>query len=170
MKRHLIASTASLGIRNESSAVGRVANRTHTAFNESSRAQRASGEPSLALASANVWRHTLILTGELNHRSAHVLEAEIERLCEEGVGAIALDLRELTYIDSVGVAVIAFRFRLCKSRGYDFALIPGSRLIHRAFEQAGVTDLLSSREDDEVASPRPPALVLGHRSRDGCEQ
>jgi anti-anti-sigma factor len=123
----------------------------------------------LVLASVSVWTHTLIPTGELDHRSAHVLEAEIERLCEEGVTGITLDLRELTYIDSIGVAVIAFRCGLCKRRGYDFALIPGSRFVHRAFEQAGVADLLPFQEDD-VAASRRPALVLGHRSRDGCEQ
>jgi len=32
---------------------------------------------------------------------------ELERLCEEGLTGITLDLRELTYIVSTGVAVIA---------------------------------------------------------------
>lgn len=169
MKRHLTASAVSIGTRNESGAVASVANRTHTAFNKNARTQPASSEPSLALASVRVWTHTLILTGELNHRSAHALEAEIERLCEDGVTGITLDLRELTYIDSVGVAAIAFRCGLCKRRGYDFALIPGSRFIHRAFERAGVTDLLPFHEDD-LAARRQPALALGRRSRDGCEQ
>jgi anti-anti-sigma factor len=121
------------------------------------------------LASVSVRTHTLILIGELDHRSAHALEAEIDRLCEEGVTGITLDLRELTYIDSIGVAVIAFRSGLCKRRGYDFALIPGSRLIQRAFEQSGASESLPFKEDD-VSSRRLPALVLSHRSRDDCEQ
>jgi anti-anti-sigma factor len=169
MKRHRTASAVGIGTRSESGAVGSVANQTHTAFNKNTRTQPASSKPSLALASESDWKHTLILAGELNHRSAHALEAEIERLCQEGVTGITLDLRELTHIDSIGVAVIAFRCGLCKRRGYDFALIPGSRFIRRAFEQAGVTDLLSFQEDD-VAAPRQPALVLVHCSRDGCEQ
>jgi anti-anti-sigma factor len=169
MERHRMASAVGIGRRNEGGAVASVANRTRTSFNKNTRAQPALSEPGLVLASVSVWTHTLVLTGELNHRSAHALEAEIERLCQEGVTGITLDLRELTYIDSIGVAVIAFRCGLCERRGYDFALIPGSRLIHRAFEQAGVADLLPFQEDD-VADSRPPALVLGHRSRDGCEQ
>jgi anti-anti-sigma factor len=169
MKRHRTASAVGIDRRNEGGAVGSVANRTHTSFNVSTPTQPAPSEPSLVLASVSVWTHTLVLTGELNHRSAHALEAEIERLCQEGVTGITLDLRELTYIDSIGVAVIAFRCGLCERRGYDFALIPGSRFIHRAFEQAGVADLLPFGDDDVVASRRP-ALVLGHRSRDGCEQ
>jgi anti-anti-sigma factor len=168
MERHRRASAVGVGRGNEGGAVGSVANRTRTSFNTNTRTQPAPSEPSLVLASVNVWTHTLVLTGELDHRSAHALEAEIERLCQEGVTGITLDLRELTYIDSIGVAVIAFRCGLCQRRGYDFALIPGSRFVHRAFEQAGVTDLLPFQED-EVASRRP-ALVLGHRSRDGCEQ
>jgi anti-anti-sigma factor len=169
MKRHQRALAVSIGTRNEGGAVGSVANRRHTAFNKNTRTRPPSSEPSLVLASVSVWTHTLILTGELNHRSAHVLEAEIERLCEEGVTGITLDLRDLTYIDSIGVAVIAFRCDLCKRRGYDFALIPATPFIHRTFEQAGVTDLLPF-QDDDVAAPRLRALVLGHRSRDGCEQ
>jgi anti-anti-sigma factor len=142
MKRHLTASAVSVGARSEGDAVGSVATRPHAAVSTNTRSQPASSEANLVLASVDVQTHTLILTGELDHRSAHALEAEIERLCEEGVTGITLDLRELTYIDPIGVAVIAFRCGLCKRRGYDFALIPGSRFVHRAFEQAGVTDLL----------------------------
>jgi anti-sigma B factor antagonist len=105
----------------------------------------------LVSASVDIREHRLILTGELDRRSAHSLESEIERLCAEGVDSITLDLRELRYIDSIGVAVIAFRCRLCQRRGYEFALIPGGRMIHRAFEQAGVAGLLPFQEDDGAA-------------------
>lgn len=168
MKRHQLAIAASVGTRNKGGAVGRVALQTQTALNNNTRTQPASSEASFVPASVRLRTHTLILTGDLDHRSAHALEAEIERLCEEGVTGITLDLRELAYIDSTGVAVIAFRCGLCQKRGYDFALIPGSRFIHRVFEQAGVTDLLPF-QDDGVATPRVPALVLSHRSRDGCD-
>jgi anti-anti-sigma factor len=96
----------------------------------------------LAEVDAKPWTHTLVLTGELDRRSAHTLEAEIERLCREGVSGITLDLRELAYIDPIGVAVIAFRCGHCKRRGCDFALIPGRPSIQRAFERAGVSDSL----------------------------
>jgi anti-anti-sigma factor len=169
MKRHQMAPAASLSTGNEGSALESVATQTRTAFSNRPHTQPASSEPPVALASVRAWTHTLVLTGALDRASAHALEAEIERLCEEGVTGITLDLRELTYIDPIGVAVIAFRCGLCRRRGFDFSLIPGSRLIHRAFEQAGVTDLLPFREDD-LTAPQRPALVLSHRLRDGCEQ
>ncbi len=148
MKRQLTASAVSIGTRNASGPTGSVANETRTALKESKRTQPASSEPGFVLASVSVRTHTLVLTGELDHRSAYALEEEIERLCKEGVTGITLDLRELTSIDSIGVAVIAFRCRLCKRRGYEVALIPGSRLIHRAFEQAGVEDLLPFQQEE----------------------
>jgi anti-anti-sigma factor len=126
------------------------------------------GERGLVLTSVNTWNHTLVLTGELTHRSAHSLEVEIERLCEEGVTDITLDLRDLKRIDPVGVAVIAFRCGLCEKRGYGFRLIRGSRTVQRAFEQAGVIEILPFREDDDIAAARLGAI--GQRSLDACEQ
>jgi anti-anti-sigma factor len=157
MKSHLTPGAVSVRRRNEGGTVESVANPTHAAFDKETRTQPASSEPNFVPASVSVRTHTLILTGDLDHRSAHALEAEIERLCAEGVTGVTLDLRELTYIDSTGVAVIAFRCNLCKKRGCDFALIPGSRFIHRAFEEAGMSDLLPFQEDD-VAAPRPRSI------------
>ena len=120
------------------------------------------------LTSVNTWNHTLILTGELTHRSAHALEVEIERLCEEGVTDITLDLRDLQKIDPVGVAVIAFRCGLCEKRGYGFRLIRGSRNVQRTFEQAGVIEMLPFQDDDDIAAARLGAIA--QRSLDACEQ
>ena len=169
MKRHLTASAVSVGTRSERSGSASVTSRTRTAFDRDMR-PRAASAPNLKLADAKVWKHTLVLTGALDHHSAHKLEAEIERLCEEGVTSITLDLRKLTHIDPIGVTVIAFRCGLCKRRGFDFAVIPGSRVIHRAFERAGVTDLLPFTEESETSTSRLPGTALRDRPRDDCEQ
>ncbi len=106
------------------------------------------GETAPVLTTVDAWHHTLVLTGELTHRSAHALEVEIERLCEEGVTDITVDLRALEAIDPVGVAVIAFRSALCEKRGYGFGLTPGPRVVQHAFEQAGVLGMLPFREQE----------------------
>lgn len=168
MKRHQTASAIRLGTRKERGAPSGVAGPAQPADDTNKIANgTAPNGNTIALPSAAARRHTLILTGELDRRSAHALEAEIERLCEEGVTGITLDLRELTYIDSIGVAVIVYRSGLCKRRGHDLALVPGSRMIQRAFETAGVEKLLAFHEDEVVAT-RLPALAVGHRSRDAC--
>ena len=150
MKRDGTASPVTTGAHDGEQ--GGVAMSRNSAWNKKKAVRTGSGEPRLALAPVSPWTHTLVLSGELNHRSAHVLEAEIDRVCEEGVTAIIVDLRGLTDIDSTGVAVIAFRSGLCRRRGYEFTLIPGSAAIHSAFEEAGMVDLLPFQEDELTAS------------------
>jgi len=122
MERHLRMSAVNIGVRRKAAPPG-----------------------------ASVWTHTLILTGELNHGSAPTLEREIERLCGEGVGGITLDLRQLASIDAIGAAVIASRCRVCQRRGCRFSLIPGTRMIQRTFEQAGLKDVLPFQVDEITA-------------------
>jgi anti-anti-sigma factor len=153
MKRHHITMAASVDEHSDG-AVAAVADQPQQAMQSKARwtepvLTRAGFPP----AGVTAREHTLILVGELDSGSAHELEAEIERLCEERVTSITLDLRQLTYIDQVGVAVIAFRCRLCQRRGYEFALIPGGRRIHRAFEQAGVARLLPFLEEEVAPAP-----------------
>jgi len=198
MKRHHIAMAASVDEHSDG-AVAAVADQPQQETQSKARWTKPvltrAGFPPAGVAARE---HTLILIGELDSGSAHELEAEIERLCEERVTSITLDLRQLTYIDQVGVAVIAFRCRLCQRRGYEFALISGGRRIHRAFEQAGVASLLpfldgeaepvapqdASRarperegvaptrleRKDALATGRAPALAFSHGAQSGGGQ
>ena len=157
MEHHLTTSTESTGTRSDGSTTGIGVIRTDTVFNRdttferSVRATPARNRPHPLAERVSVRMHTLILTGELTHGSAHTLEVEIERLFEEGVTAITLDLRRLTHIDSIGVGVIAFRCRLCRRQGHSISLIPGPRFIQHAFEEAGVIDQLPFYEDELAA-------------------
>jgi anti-anti-sigma regulatory factor len=107
------------------------------------RAPAVHARPHLELVSAPVWKHQLILTGTLNHRTAVELEDEIECLCEEGVTILTLDLRQLEAIDPVGAITIARRGATCKTQGRDFAVIPGSPVIHSALVKAGAESLIA---------------------------
>jgi anti-anti-sigma factor len=127
--------------RNDDALSG-VADSTQTAFDKERDPPAQLREVEFAPASVARRMHTLILTGSLDRGSVRQLETEIERLCEDGVTGITLDLRELTYIEAIGVAVVAFRCGLCLRRGYDFALIRGPRIVQRVFEQAGLSELL----------------------------
>lgn len=153
MEPHLTASAVSLRKRSEGGAnPSATAYRPHTSLSESRRLKPHRREPPhLRLAGGPQRTHTLILEGELHRRSAAAVEVEIERLCDEGVTGITLDLRELSYVDSIGIAVIAFRSGLCKRRGHDFSVISGSPVIRRALEQAGVTEFESLEPTGVVA-------------------
>jgi anti-anti-sigma factor len=152
MERHLTTSTVSIGKRNKGASTIGGAERLGAAIDEAVHGSGARETPDTSSQPASVWRHTLVLTGELTHRSAHALELELERVCAQGVTAIMLDLRQLAHIDAIGVAVIAFRCGLYRRRGLAFTLVPGSRSIQRAFERAGADDL--PFQIDEVGARR----------------
>jgi anti-anti-sigma factor len=158
MERHQMTMAASVHARTDEDVIGSVATQTRAAFNTTERNRAALDKASFVAPDVALRMHTLVLTGALDRSSVHTLEAEIERLCEDGVTGITLDLRQLAEIDPFGVAVIAFRCGLCRRRGYDFALIRGSRAIQRAFEKAGVSELLPFDRDTPAQSP--PTLVL----------
>jgi len=148
MKRHLTATKSSHRGRVER-GTGQ-AGESHQHLGLPRGPAEAEGEPApVTLRSVRLRTHTLRLTGELHLRSAPILEQELERLYADGVTSVTLDLRELSYIDPIGVALIAFRCGLAGRRGYGLTVIAGSRLVHRALEQAGVADLAPFDGQDE---------------------
>ena len=156
MKRHLTLSTASRHVLDRGDTAEAVKDRTPAGNGQPSLSEAAPARPQLTLASELIWRHKLLLTGKLDHCSASELEEEIECLCEEGVTTLTLDLRHLDAIDSTGATTIVRRGAVCKMRGHDFTVIPGSRAIRRVLAEAGATDLLAP---DRIAS------VVRHRPR-----
>jgi anti-anti-sigma factor len=151
MTHHLTLSTASRHARNQGrDEVEAASDRTRAGDGETSLSVAAHARPHLTLAGTLVWSHRLILTGKLDYRSAPELEEEIECLSQEGVTILTLDLRQLEAIDSTGATVVAFRGAAGKSRGYDYAVIVGSRVIHRALAEAGATDLLMLDPNESV--------------------
>jgi anti-anti-sigma factor len=170
MKPHPMAMSASLDTRAEGAGATIAEANAQTARSKRTRRRRASGKPSFVPARAGARRHTLVLTGVLDRASAHALEAEMDRLCEEGITGLRLDLRRLAQIDSIGVAVIAFRCGLYQRRGYEVTLIPGPRLVHSAFERAGLTERLPFEADGaapDVSPRRANTLLTAVGSGDG---
>ncbi len=167
MTHHLTLSTASQHVRNQGDEVEAASDRTRASDGEARLSVAVHDWPHLTLTSTLVWRHKLILTGKLDYRSAPELEEEIECLCQEGVTILTLDLRQLEAIDSTGATVIAFRGAACKRQGRDFAVIPGSRIVHRALAEAGATDLLTLDPNESVVrrfSGRSPDGFFSDRS------
>ncbi|HMD56596.1 MAG TPA: STAS domain-containing protein [Solirubrobacteraceae bacterium] len=157
MKRHLTSSTTSQPSRNQGGTEQGVMITARGADADISVSARAHARPQLTLASTRVWRHTLVLTGRLDYRSAPELEEELECLCEEGVTHLTLDLRQLDAIDSSGALVIAFRSALCRRRGHELTVIPGPRGLHPALARVGATDSHMAGRGESSAR-RFPAL------------
>ncbi|MGA7706135.1 MAG: STAS domain-containing protein [Solirubrobacteraceae bacterium] len=153
MTHHLTLSTASQHAHDRSDEAQATSNRAGAGDGETNLSVAARSRPHLTLVRPPVWRHKLILTGKLDFRSASELEEEIECLCQEGVTNLTLDLRHLDAIDPTGATAIAFCGAACRRRGHDLAVIPGSRVIHRALTEAGAAGLLAlDRHDGAIRS------------------
>jgi anti-anti-sigma factor len=155
MQSHVTVSTMSEHALDQGDATNAVTNGTHVGHGQTRQSETAYARTQQTLSSDPAWRHKLILTGKLDHRSVSELEDEIECLCEEGVATLTLDLRQLDAIDSAGVNAIVRRGAVCKMRGHDFIVIPGSGVILPALAEAGATDRLT---------PDPNASVVQSRS------
>jgi anti-sigma B factor antagonist len=55
--------------------------------------------------------HTVALAGELDMANAATLTAELERVEGEGAELITIDMRELEFIDSTGIAILVAAHR-----------------------------------------------------------
>ena len=73
-------------------------------------------------------RHTWLMTGRLNRATAVAFEAAVLMLCEQAPISLALDVRDLTAIDSAGMRAIACARELCGGRGCELRLIALSTL------------------------------------------
>jgi anti-sigma B factor antagonist len=93
----------------------------------------------------------LVPAGELDIASVDLLNAAVERACGDGARSVTLDLRELSFIDSTGLAAIVLASRLCDTNGLELLLIPGSPATQRLFEMTGLIDVLPFRASDEQA-------------------
>jgi anti-anti-sigma regulatory factor len=160
MKPHLLTSSSmtTKHAHNQDGTAEVVAHSANIGERDAGRAQAPRAGAHLTLASAPVWKHKLVLTGRLNHSTAVELEDEIECLCEEGVTILTLDLRQLDAIDPAGAKTIALHGVACKRRGRDFAVVPGSPVVHHELAEAGAESLLA----DDPGETGVLRLSTGH--------
>lgn len=97
---------------------------------------------------------TLALRGELDISTADRLQDTVTRLCvAEAARELTLDLRDLTFIDSSGLAAMVYAFRLCERSGCELAVIRGPQSVQDVFELTGLTELLPFGTEGDGSSP-----------------
>ncbi len=94
---------------------------------------------------------SLMLVGELDIASVPILHGAVERLHASTTCAVTIDLSELQFIDSTGLAAIVFAGKLCEQRGYRFSLIAGPPSVQRLFELTGLIEVLPFVGRDALA-------------------
>jgi anti-sigma B factor antagonist len=83
------------------------------------------------------------LRGELDLPATAQLEPELERLADEpGVDAVALDLRELDFLDSSGLRLVIVSARRLAESDRRLVLVRGAQAVQRVFEITRMTERL----------------------------
>ena len=87
--------------------------------------------------------HLVSLHGELDGATAKELEAEFIRIEATSASRIVLDLSELEFIDSTGLAVILRADVRAKNDGHVLRVLPPDGQVGRVFELSGMDELLA---------------------------
>jgi anti-sigma B factor antagonist len=95
--------------------------------------------------------HVLHVVGELDTLTAPLLQV---RLLEQQaqVGHVVLDLSDVTFLGSAGLAVLVGAKDDADRRGCRLQVVPGSRIVKRALEATGLMPLFT------IADGVPEAL------------
>jgi anti-sigma B factor antagonist len=80
-------------------------------------------------------RYVLLCSGELDTNATPKLEETIKSLCTAGALEVELDLREVEFVDSAGVAAIVSAMHACREHKAQFFVVPSrDPRPRRAFE------------------------------------
>jgi len=90
------------------------------------------------------------LSGELDMATADELRSHLYSLLNDGAPDLVVDLADLSFIDSTGLAALVHSFKLAVARGTSMALLAPAAQAMRVFEASGLLSVLpiySSAED-----------------------
>jgi anti-anti-sigma factor len=96
--------------------------------------------------------------GEIDVDTAHeVREAVTEALAKDRPRRIELNMRLVTFIDSVGISAMVAGFQTAKVSNVDLVVTEPSRFVHRQLWVTGLLGLFGSPEPyfSDAAAPAP---------------
>jgi anti-anti-sigma factor len=80
--------------------------------------------------------------GEFDMAATFAVEPVLDDVLGSGVERITLDLSDLSFIDSTGIAVVLRLEEETRNRGIELVIVRGPDTVHRVFETAGLADAL----------------------------
>jgi anti-anti-sigma factor len=82
----------------------------------------------------------IALRGELDLEHAYSFDEELRRLEEMRPDCICIDLRELTFLDSSGLARLVAARRRARRLGHRLVLVRGTAAVQRVFQLTAVDE------------------------------
>jgi anti-sigma B factor antagonist len=90
----------------------------------------------------------IALDGELDMASAGPIENELLRAVSGDCGRVVVDLRELRFLDSTGVHLLANAYARCAHEGTTMKVLVGNGAVRRVLEVCGMVERLACAEDE----------------------
>ena len=84
----------------------------------------------------------LILRGELDLAAKEQYEQELEKLEDEGLESLIVDLRALRFIDSTGIKLLLRTLRDSEENGFTVTFVQGTGQVPELLEVTGVAEQL----------------------------
>jgi anti-sigma B factor antagonist len=91
-------------------------------------------------------RTRIALRGELDISTVPQLERRLREALDGGGRELVVDLRELDFMDSMGLTLLVRWSRGAEQDGYDLALLRGEPRVHRLFEITGLDSIFTFAE------------------------
>jgi anti-anti-sigma factor len=96
---------------------------------------------------------TVSAAGEIDLHTAAGLEAEAVRALDQGPARLILDLAEVTFCDSQGLAVLVRLDRLARERGSHLTIVNATRIVARVMRITGLDTALDVVEQQPDSTP-----------------
>ena len=100
---------------------------------------------------ANGTVEIVVVRGEVDIATADAVRAELDAACGRSDNVV-LDLREVSFMDTQGLAVVIEAQRACAGGGTRFAITRAPDHVHRLFEMIGLTSRLTVLDDPAAAA------------------
>ena len=101
----------------------------------------------------------IAVEGELDLSSSAELRRRVEEALKQGRNSVVLDLRDVTHMDSTGLAALIAAHQLTSDRRGRLALVITSEAVRRTVEVRGLDRLftIASTRDEGLEAVRDPA-------------
>jgi stage II sporulation protein AA (anti-sigma F factor antagonist) len=93
----------------------------------------------------------VVVHGEVDLATADALRAEV-RLARERARSVVLDLRDVAFMDTQGLAVVIEAQQSAAEDGSNFAITRAPDQVHRLFDMIGLTPRLTIVDDPAAAA------------------
>lgn len=99
--------------------------------------------------------HLLELSGELDLAGVGVLNAELNRVADDGAELTVVDLQRLTFIDSTGLSALFYALERAKAERRRFVFTRSSPEVERAVHLSGLDQALALGPDAPESGRQP---------------